>query len=1638
MGCTTKNAKVITIALGALQRLITPRAVSLSTIPTILQTLLSLITNFPAIHGRLLANALLLCFKPHESRTAVVSSTAAETLRQLVMFVVDKVVEENPLDPAARDAFAVFEDLCLLGNGERPQFLELEHLHKTFALELIESVLTNYHDLFRKALSHLHHFELLLLLQHHLCPLLLKTLSFSERASFPLTLCGTRVVFLLLKQLSAELVTEVEVFLTLLIKLVGGETEAGEHRPGWMRVLAMEIKQCIWQRYDALATDGDASSASGARIFTILISILKRLVTSRPSVLGASTQMQGVGIHPSELLPHIHAHSLDSVAGMVATAAGLSVQSVAMKLDNANGPPIPEAYIYLLGVQCIVSLSDGLAGYAISLYNILAVQRPPSSSSEPVRARGPLDPSTLPETVPARALARAAGCLALPTRRDAFVTALAKAALPPRVVAALDEPPLPTPMARSPVSLEGLTLGLAGGGGGGGPPQPPGLSQRNLACLRALVAAAVFLAGTLGPSWFAVLEALQNADYVLTTRGTTQLGSVAASTGGAAGTPSKRGAAQAEGQVGIGQQQLQQHRQHVAHPLLADADPESVQAAMQRLFDVSIMLDDSAFHDFVGALCKLSFEMVGMQSGADVGNGVAEGSLEVDDDNIPSASTSMTSLATPRSERFGRRVSGIHIPRTLVHQRLVYRSPDVAWDAITSHLLFILRHPVAPQPIRLQAARTLDDILAIVPRHLSSAPSDVQVAVQRRMLDVLSQQIMLSGTTSSSTAMELRPFGLEALHQILQASGHTLLVGWETIFEVLGSVCRPAPSDPALQSSPPSPESFRMRPPPLTHLQEKGYSVLIKIAFQCMTLMCDSLSVLSPDHLRLCITTLGQFGRQADTNIALTAAESLFWGVSDAIQAKRREADHEPAYSALWMHLLLEILRLCDDGRPETLFRILQLYGATLSLDTWDECIWKVTFPLPDMLSPRVGRNVLTPPSSPDTPASATTVPVVADGDMPTLDSSSSWDKSKVVALQSMGSILNDFLETFVTHIRDAFLLDSCAISAPALRCLERALKAAASVAAAPADVEALRASLVEIWERTWARCEEMGAVVIRRASAAAQHVHSPAPFTQESLVVFVDVIKGVRSISRALDGAEWPLERISKLMAILKGVLTYPNSPDYRPDIDNLSPVQGNVMDTVNSIELTEAGATSYILGDLSEYATLAFIPSFDVPRMPKQDAKPSTTAPAPVTTPPRQKRITYIALAKMCMPKLAELFLRFKERDEIFVDGTVEAVLSAYAVPIKLKDECPPPSKFGKDPPLWKTATTCFLKIVKDIGPRTSALGSKLSPVRVESTWRQVIVVYRGGILADCSAADTFSLVEKEEEENFDLSLIMSLETDVIPCVGDDYLITQLAKVLQQGSRLLQHEPDEDYLPMPTSPTQPGKSATRGGKADSDRMGSTEPVRGVSRERFSYWCLDLLFLICSDTAKDRDISRRRVAALSLPALLGRCRTTLAEYVADEKIRGNLPLPRVREEELLYVLHKLRELRLWPGSLWAALSETPSKYATEQPAIDTLLSPSELIADSVKRSTRAHVFHFYALLCEIASIPRKAPNAWITADRLVAPGRHAGKEPANVQTHLNDRHVYGNGLGNLLSLDARLLARECLKEVGRELGVPR
>jgi len=59
------------------------------------------------------------------------------------------------------------------------------------------------------------------------------------------------------------------------------------------------------------------------------------------------------------------------------------------KLNKADAQLIAEAYLYLLGVQCLLSLSDSLAGHSFPLYITLTVQNPPVGSTEPVFATGP-------------------------------------------------------------------------------------------------------------------------------------------------------------------------------------------------------------------------------------------------------------------------------------------------------------------------------------------------------------------------------------------------------------------------------------------------------------------------------------------------------------------------------------------------------------------------------------------------------------------------------------------------------------------------------------------------------------------------------------------------------------------------------------------------------------------------------------------------------------------------------------------------------------------------------------------------------------------------------------------------------------------------------------------------------------------------------------------------------------------------------------------------------------------------------------------------------------------------------------------------------------------------------------------------
>ncbi|PVG01204.1 hypothetical protein CPB86DRAFT_805390 [Serendipita vermifera] len=1700
LGCTTKNAKVIVLALGALQRLIALKAVPLSALPQvtsmmaeimaqgvdiqlrILQALLSLVTHFPEVHGDVLGDVLLLCFRLQESRIAVVSSTAAATLRQLVMYIFEKLVKEDSskksevvqtiklpdgtsatLTDSEVDAYRVFEDLCLLANMEQPNFLKLESLPKTFALELIESVLTNYHGLFHR------HPETFILLQHHLSPLLLKSLS--ERPTFPLTLRATRVAFILLKQFYRELETEAEVFAMILVKIISGEeTNAsdGTRRPHWMRVLAAEVIRGLcadadlmrqyWERYDA--------NESGSKVFTSLITALKRLVTEKPAILGVNQQMQGLGIQADG-----PANSkLEHVAGMVANAAsttvsgalgmhstsGLSVATSTMKiqcidqLDKAEAPMIPEGYIYMLGLQCLVSIAEGFASSALPAFAALSpkaaynerMRLPPAlkldepSSENPIVQQLKSERQMIEESWPAllaalsflmgtnlsdelfanvlaalQALTNVSGVLGLQTPRDAFLTSLSKLAIPARVVTKLDSWVEPSTPRGAGI---GVVDGLAALAGTNIPSQPPALSDRNIACLKVLIYSASFLGGSLASSWFNILETLQNADYVLTGKGTKSntLRRVPSLPGNM--TPTKLSSTQTVHEV------PPTFSPKESPALLTDVEPEHVLGAIQSLFESTRDMDSEAFNHFTLALCKLSAEMIGMQVSTDV-----EEAAQEETNGVPLSPT------VAHSHR--RRVSGIQLSRTLRSgdfsisklgiisllniNRLIDKDPDIAWNPITSHLMTVLQHPLAPSTLRLQAAQKLDDVLLVIPRNLAPLDKQLIAEVQTRTLNVLAGQVLVEG--GSPTVLDIRRMGLETLHSILQTGAHTLLVGWETILEMLGSVCRPITANPGsaplyhtesssqISINPESPKVV-LTPLVMSSSVDRPNLHLVRNAFQSLTLVCDNLSSLSTEQLKLCISTLGLFGRQTDTNIALTAAESLLWAVSDSIQLRRRDPALEPQYSELWMFLLAELLVLCTDARPEvrggsiqTLFRTIQLYGTTLSLTTWDQCMWQIIFPLLDALK---GATALVSPEAEHVTGYK-----------------GAWDESKILAWQSIGSLSNDFLmskliqledfekvwDAFVERVQDSVIQDTKTIGTVALRSVEKSLKAFKE----PAGVNKLIAE--QSCERVWETWEKIGQTI----SHSREGLSSCLYYTQESLVAFVDVVKILRVLSRTVRSQEWSLERLCSLTNTLKTVMTYPFSVDYRPDIDALTPLQGNLLDVLDHIDLSVAGAPSLVLSNLAFFMTLAFTRAFDT-QTPANSALPGNSV--------KSMKVTYIAVCKKVMPVVAHLYLRYKRLSEIYADGTVEAILSAYALPIKLKYDCPAPSKFGSDLPLWKIATTNFLIVARDTAPCVANF-SDVTDNSVATIWKKMLEVFEGALLADCSVA-----ADDPIDEAFDYAFISAIEEQISPHLGNSRIpndtIKEFGKILQHASKLYEVGTDgsptltrsSSQTPVEESIEQPGIKTLKQFSSSELHgiVGKTIPTNSLPRERFSYWCFDLLFLLCSSGIADNENGRRRVAALCIPMLLSRMTQVLLSFCLDIELHGEMPLDRTREEEVIYVLRKMLSVRMWTGSLWASQTNDPSQFAVSQPELS--VSEASLARELAYRSERAHLFHCYTLLLQVASAP-KAATAWLPEVSLevVTP-------------------VIQNGTPSVAHFDSRDLARSCLQLIGEEMGLPR
>lgn len=681
------------------------------------------------------------------------------------------------------------------------------------------------------------------------------------------------------------------------------------------------IVQDLMSAFVRISTEKPAAIGLGQQS-TVPVGPSTREFSSDQATLEATGGMTGV---------------LGSAIGVAETnVAGISSQWSLPKipckeqLDKNEPPVIPETYLYALVLECLNGLSDSLARTVLPL----TVQREKSQSrtrsdaqagvgnssgrsrSTSFRTRAvpinPLDNEDAPYASRMKAVAglvdtcwpavlatsstflnaalddqyfrnlikayqrfaQVAGLLRLVTPRDALMTTLAKAAVPPHVLNAATSDGTKSPITDSPrvasnpkslLSVDSLvsqasSLSIDKDRRASMDVPRPVLTVRNLLCLRALLNLAIALGSTLDKSFAVIIGALKQADMVLSTTTPQQLSRQSSFWAAKGSEPPN--AVQA-----------------------FSTEVSAVESAASRLLESTADYPNDAFTTVLKTFTQLL-------------RGRSE-DLPSPASSIHSMSRPASSAGSPMSQR--RTFSGLPgistfaelqsrdyqfvIPKlgTLAElnvARFVHEDPESSgWLTLTSELIAVVRSNSSPREARRSATNVLLKLAEATIFDSTREDLEDRALVQRRAVIVLLRivdEIYNEEDDLTSADLELQNQVLDSLRAILERSGDSLVAGWNRIIGILSTAFE---HDGAPSRSPEDDE---------VHIDWKQVSfdlVSVQIgrnAFSAIQLICsDFMDSLPSSVIPSLVELLHRFMcQQEDLNAALTTV-SMAWNVSD-------------------------------------------------------------------------------------------------------------------------------------------------------------------------------------------------------------------------------------------------------------------------------------------------------------------------------------------------------------------------------------------------------------------------------------------------------------------------------------------------------------------------------------------------------------------------------------------------------------------------------------------------------------------------------------------------------------------------------------------------------------------------------------
>ncbi|TKS73713.1 Protein MON2 -like protein [Collichthys lucidus] len=1576
MGCGTKEPKITQLCLAAIQRLMSHEVVSEAAAGNIinmlwqlmengleelklLQTVLVLLTTNTVVHDEVLSKAIVLCFRLHFTKDNITNNTAAATVRQVVTVVFERMVAEDErfkgiveqappvqgntnrrsvstLRPSAKDAYMLFQDLCQLVNADAPYWLVgMTEMTRTFGLELLESVLNDFPGVF------LQHQEFSFLLKERVCPLVIKLFSPNikfrqgsssaaspapvEKPYFPICMRLLRVVSVLIKHFYSLLVTECEIFLSLLVKFLDGE------KPQWLRAVAVEsvhrlcvqphLLRSFCQSYDmkqhSTKVFRDIVNALGSFIQSLFIvpNVGNTAAVSAPaggSGSGAQGTAQG-GPGTGGVSGNLTTQAAFEYRGTWIPLMTVSVQGSAKAtylemLDKVEPPSIPEGYAMSVAFSALLDLVRGIT---TMIERELAAEEEAAAEfreAHPDQEWQPqpgahlvweemvsacwcgllaalsllLDASTdetATENILKAELTMASLCgrLGLVTPRDAFITAICKASLPPHYALTVLSSNAANLSSKA-YSIQGQSVQIISPSSEShqqvvavGQPltsQPQGtvvLTAKNIQCMRTLLNLAHCHGAVLGTSWQLVLATLQHLVWIL-------------------GLKPGVGGALKPGRAVEGPSTVLTTAVMTDLPIISNI--------LSRLFESSQYLDDVSLHHLINALCSLSLEAMEMAYG---------------NNKEPSLFAVAKLLETG-----------------LVNMDRI----EILWRPLTGHLLEVCQHPNSR--MREWGAEA---VTALIKAGLAYKHDPPLAQNQRLQLLLLNPLKELSNVFHA----DIRQKQLESVLQILQSQGDGLGPGWPLVLGVIGAI-----------------------------RNDQGES-LIRTAFQCLQLVVtDFLPTMPCTCLQIVVDVAGSFGLQnQELNISLTSI-GLLWNISDyffqrgeaitqelereeeALQKQAQESGETlnrpfhpaPPFDCLWLCLYAKLGELCVDPRPccaqkrraDVVFHhrcprdpAAAANMAYCGLEGLNyRCRRQVLFHLLDCV-----RTSSTTADKEKIESGGGNILIHHSRDT----AEKQWAETWVLTLAGVARIFNtrryllqqlgDFFEAWevlLNHIQSAALSKNNEVSLAALKSFQEILQivtpvkdsdkasdAFAAIGVPPVLIDPLSASgpgrplvrsdsLVErltryngaelqapppgeesaledsaLWWSAWNTWYRTGTDSTRPPSGPTEKLSfiPSQPFLTALIQIFPALYQHIK--------ANFSMEDLKKLGVILHGAVSVPISSDASPFI--LPSYTEAVLTSLQEAVLTSLDVLQKAICVGPENLQVMYPAIFEQlllfmefsckpPQYGRMETKHVANA---KYNQAEWVALNYVPFAERSLEVVVDLYHKTACHKAVINEKVLQNIIKTLRMPLGLKYACPSEST-------WKLAVSSLLKVLS-IGLPVAR--QHASSGKFDTMWPELANAFEDFLFTKSTPPDNLSIQEFQKNEAIDVEVVQLISTEILPFanfIPKDF-VGQIMAMLNRGSI---HSQSPSFT-----------------EAEIDvRM----------REEFSKVCFETL-LQFSFSNKVSTPQEGYISRMALSVLLKRSQDVLRRYVEDERLSGRCPLPRQQVTEIIFVLKAISTL---------------------------------------------------------------------------------------------------------------------------------